>query len=452
MFIALSIANPTEVDVTPGIYLMQKEGNLCLNLCVVIRIFFILFFTCACISPFAGQAQVNIITTIANKDTSIGYGGDNGTAINAKLNRPESLCLDKFGHLFIADAGNSRIRRINLSTGIITTVAGCNDTGGYNGDGGLAINSRLNAPDGVFTDDTGNIYIADALNNRIRKVVISTGVITTIAGTGIAGDTGDNGLAINAELNFPSGVCLDHSGNVYIADYTNNKIRKIDVATDFITTIAGTGISGNFGDGGLATNAKFNGPIQVFVDSIGNIFVVDQWNSVVRKVDIATGIISTIAGNGIAGYSGDNGVAINAELNQPSGVYVDNKENIFITEFGNGVIRKINGLTGVITTIAGTGTWGYSGDGGIATNAQLVPGNAFFDSNGNMYIVDYGNNCIRKINNALEVPLDKFTMTEVAIYPNPTLGKFVIETDVNKNSVEVFDVVGKKVFESLMGV
>ena len=216
----------------------------------MIRIVFILFLTCACLQPFEGQAQVNIITTIANQDTIRGFGGDNAPAIDAKLNRPESLCVDKYNNIYIADAVNNRIRKINTSTGIITTVAGCSDTIGFAGDSGLAINAKLNSPEGIFTDSIGDIYFTDAGNGRVRKVTISTGIITTVAGIDSAGYNGDGILAINAELNAPSGLCLDKSGNIYIADYQNQRVRKVDVASGIISTVAGTGIIGYTGDNG----------------------------------------------------------------------------------------------------------------------------------------------------------------------------------------------------------
>jgi len=405
----------------------------------------ILFLNCACILPFSGQAQLNIISTIVNKDTVNSYGGDNGPAINAFLSYPEAIHIDKVGNLYIADVGNNRIRKVNTSSGIITTIVG-RDTGGYYGDNGPATNAGLFFPEDVCIDTSGNIYIADALNNRIRKVIVATGIITTIAGNGTSGSSGDNGLAINAELSNPSGLFVDVIGNVFIADYYNNKVRKVNASTGIIITIAGTGTAGYSGDNGLAINAELNGPVKVFGDSIGDIYISDQWNSVVRKLDNTTGNISTIVGNGTAGYYGDNGAATNAEMDRPGGLYVDMQNNIFIAEFGNGVIRKVNGSTGIITTIAGTGIWGFSGDGGPATNAQMVCTDMFFDSYSNMYIADYGNNCIREVQSGLGIH-NLIQEDVVKIYPNPTTGAFVIETNANNNqsSVEIFDVVGNKV-------
>ena len=218
----------------------------------------------------------------------------------------------------------------------------------------------------------------------------TTGIITTIAGNGIAGYSGDGGLATNAELNNPYGVAVDSNGNIYIADTNNNRIRKVNSTTGIITTIAGNGTAGYSGDGGLATNAELYYPYGVAVDSNGNIYIADTYNNRIRKVNSTTGIITTIAGNGTAGYSGDGGPATNAQLNYPYGVAVDSSGNIYIADTDNNRIRKVNSTTGIITTIAGNGNPGYSGDGGPATNAELYdPSGVAVDSNGNIYIADY---------------------------------------------------------------
>ena len=414
----------------------------------MIRIVMILFFTCAC---FIMQAQVNIITTIAGTD-SFGYSGDNGAATNAKLKAPEGVCLDKLGNIYIADAGNNRIRKIDITTGIITTIAG-NGTAGYLGDNDVAINAELWAPEAFCIDSAGDMYIADALNHRIRKITVATGIITTIAGTGVAGDIGDGNPATDAELNGPSSVCVDKYGNIYIADYYNNKIRKINSTTGIISTIVGSGAQGYFGDGALAINAALYGPLEVVTDSVGNIFISDQWNNVVRRVDATTGIITTIAGNGTLGYSGDNSDATDAHLSQPAGLFIDKDNNIFIADYGNGSIRKITGsgitssgeVTGVITTVAGKGVTGFFGDGGPATNAKLFCSDVCFDTYGNMIIADYENNRIRKVNNALAV--NQFNKTnELALFPNPTKGKFIVQTTSGNAEIFISTIAGEKVY------
>ena len=414
----------------------------------------ILLFTCVCCSV---QAQMNIITTVAGNDVISGFSGDLGLATNAKLYAPEGLCLDKSGNIYIADAGNNRIRKVTLSTGIITTIAG-SEILGFSGDGGPATNAQLFAPEDVVVDSVGNVFLADAGNNRIRKIAASTGIITTIAGSGptavvSAGDNGDGGPATDALIGSPSGICLDQYGNIYIADYGNNKVRKVDAATGIITTVAGKstiGYAGGYidysGDGGQATDAQFSGPNQLYADNDGNIFISDQWNHVVREITGSTGIITTVAGKGIMGYSGDGGPAINARLNQPCGIYVDALDNIFITEYDNGTIRRVDGVTGIITTVAGKGVREFSGDNGPATNAELRCGDAWVDKYGTLFIADMDNNRIRMVyDTALHVGIKEVSKSEVKIYPNPTGDELTIE-GADGSAVSIFNTIGMKVY------
>ncbi len=278
---------------------------------------------------------------------------------------------------------------------IISTVAG-NGTGGYNGDGGTAINTSLYYPMGVAVDAVGNIFIVDQSNHRVRKVNTS-GIISTVAGNGTGGYSGDGGAAINASLNYPMGVAVDAVGNIYIADQANYRIRKVG-ANGNISTVAGNGISGYSGDGGAATSASLNVPEGVAVDAVGNIFIADAGSHIIRKVN-ASGVISTVAGNGTEGFGGDGGAATSANLYQPFGVAVDADGNIFIADSKNNRIRKVNN-SGVISTIAGNGTHGFSVDGGAATNASLyAPSGVAVDAFGNIYIADVGNHRIRKTTN-----------------------------------------------------
>ena len=275
--------------------------------------------------------------------------------------------------IFIADTNNCRIRKVDGSGTTITTVAG-NGTFGYSGDGGAATEAELDTPKGVAVDASENIYIADTNNHRIRKVdAASPYNINTIAGTGSKGDSGDGGPATEAQIYNPNDVYVDSSGNIYIADTGNHRIRKVDAASPYnINTIAGTGSKGDSGDGGPATEAEFYNPYGVFLDVSGNIFIVDQINNRIRKVDDSTGIITTVAGNGTGGHSGDDGQATEANIEWPKGLCVDASGNILIADTDNHCIRKVDASTGIITTIAGTpDSWGYSGDGGPAAEAQL---------------------------------------------------------------------------------
>ena len=329
-----------------------------------------------------------VITTVAGDGTR-GYGGDGGPAVDAQLNTPYGLALDGAGNLYIADLFNNRIRKVDAA-GVISTVAG-DGTRGYDGDGGAAVAAQLNLPWGVALDGAGNLYIADTSNHRIRKVD-AAGVISTVAGDGTFGFGGDGGPAVAAQLYLPTGVALDGSGNLYIADANNARIRKVDAA-GAITTVAGDGMRGFGGDGGAAVAAQLYSPTRVALDGAGNLYIADTSNSRIRKVD-AAGAISTVAGGGPVG---DGGAAVAAQLYSPSGVAPDGAGNLYIADQNNARIRKVD-AAGAITTVAGDGTKGYGGDGGAATEAQLLgPAGVALDGAGNLYIADRFNHRIRKV-------------------------------------------------------
>ena len=328
-----------------------------------------------------------------------GFGGDDAAATSASLNYPYSVTTDTRGNMYIADANNNRIRVVN-SGGTISTIAG-NGTGTFAGDGDSTWNSSLNYPTDVAIDSSGNIYIADTNNHRIRKVNMSTYIITTVAGNGTAAFAGDGNLAVDASLNGPFGVALDSSGNLYIADKYNNRIRKVDTA-GYISTVAGSGQYDYSGDGSSATSAGLRYPAGVAVDASGNIYIADQNNDCIRKVTASTGWISTIAGNPINAVYGNNGPAASASLNYAHGVGADANGNVYIADTKNMMVRKVT-PAGVITTIAGIGPdsggyGGFGGDGSSATAAQLNnPYGVAADAAGNVYIADSYNNRIRKV-------------------------------------------------------
>jgi len=331
------------------------------------------------------QAGGNIGTFAGNGGYS--YSGDGGPATSAQMNSPHAVAADRAGNYYIADSGNNVVRKVSAG-GTITTFAG-NGTAGFGGDAGAATSAQLNGPQGVAVDSAGNVYISDTGNSRVREV--SGATIDTVAGGGTPGYAGDGGAAASASLYSPVGLAIDAKGNLYIADTNNSAVRKVTNGT--ISTVAGNGLQGYAGDGGPALSAQLNDPQGVAVDAAGNLYITDTLNYRVRMVSPA-GNIATIAGNGMAGYSGDGGAASQAQLSYPAGIAVDSGGDVFFADAGASV-RKVYG-NGTIATIAGNGSIGYTGDGGPATSASLNgPTGIAVDSNGDVYIADSGNNAVR---------------------------------------------------------
>ncbi|HEX2232245.1 MAG TPA: hypothetical protein VHG69_02655, partial [Thermoleophilaceae bacterium] len=331
------------------------------------------------------------ISTVAGNGSS-GYSGDGGPATSAGMGTPLGAAMSG-GDLLVPDWGNHTVRRV-AADGTVSTVAGTGSFG-YSGDGGPGTSARLASPTDVVADAAGNVYIADFNNHRIRRVTPG-GVITTFAGTGSSGYTGDGGPALLARLDGPIGLTIDGAGNIYLADFNNHVIRRI-TAAGIISTVAGNGSAGSSGDGGPATSARLDGPGDVQIDGAGNLYIPEYNGDRVRKVTAATGTISTVAGTGSSGYSGDGGPATAARLFQPIGVDVDSLGNVFIADLSNHVIRRVNSA-GTINTVAGTGTAGYSGDGGAALSARLSsPSRVTLDTGGNFFISDSGNHRVRRV-------------------------------------------------------
>jgi sugar lactone lactonase YvrE len=291
--------------------------------------------------------QQNTISVIAGNGIQT-FSGDGGLAVNASLNEPQGVAVDPAGNVFISDSFNHRIRKIDTQ-GIITTVAG-NGQAGFSGDGGPAAQASLNRPYRIALDSTGNLYIVDSLNDRIRKVDPS-GIITTVAGTGQSGFSGDGGAATQAQLGNPVGIAVGPDDLLYVADKDNNRVRKVD-ARGVISTIAGTGAPGFSGDGGQATAATFNLTYGVAFDSGGNLFVVDYVNDRIRRIDTA-GVITTVAGNGQRGFAGDGGAATSAPLEFPFSADIDSSDRLLISDTFNNRIRLVS--QGIISTVAGNG-------------------------------------------------------------------------------------------------
>jgi len=347
----------------------------------------------SCLSQIA---VADVISTIAGNGTQ-GYSGDDKVATLAQINKPTDVAISG-GNVYIADTNNHRIRKID-TRGNISTVAG-DGTKGFSGDSGAATVAQLNSPAGIAFDGAGNLYIVDTDNHRIRKVD-AFGNIFTLVGNGNQGFSGDGSFAINAKLNEPMAVCFDSSGNLYIADSGNNVIRKLEKASGKISTVAGNNNAGFSGDGNAAFQARLNYPTGVAVDSVGNLYIADSANHRLRKVvnlndtNPYNDIIYTIAGDGTQGFNGDGNIP--TQLNQPYDVIVDSSGDLYFTDMSNHRIRKIK-AENIIITIAGDGNAGYRGDGGNAKAAKLnIPKGIALDSAGNIYFADFANYRIRKI-------------------------------------------------------
>jgi hypothetical protein len=324
-----------------------------------------------------------------------GFSGDGGPATAAEIGDGGGIAIDGAGNLYFADPITSRVRMVTPA-GIISTIAGTG-TPGYNGDNIPSASAQLNSPTGIAVDGEGNLYIADAGNARIRVVSALTGQIATVAGTGIAGYNGDSFAASIAKLNWPTGVAIDSESNIYIADSGNVRVREVSAITGAIATIAGTGINGYSGDNGPAGNAQFKNPFAVAVDGQGNVFIADLTGKAgasgvsgrIREISAAGGIIATVAGSGTAGYNGDGIAAANAQLSNPLGIAIDRSGNLYISDAGNNRIRMMSIQAGVIETVAGTGNSGFNGDNIAAVSANISgPQGVAADTAGNVYIAD----------------------------------------------------------------
>jgi hypothetical protein len=400
--------------------------------------------------------EAQIITTVAGSgafggDATGGFSGDGEYATHAQLDNPIGVTVDSKGNFYISDDLNRRIRKVDTN-GIIRTIAG-HGASGYAGDNGPATAAVFaEIPYLLVLHDT-DLFLPDDDNSRIRLINLNTGIINTFAGSATAGFTGDGGPATLAELCTPFGISSDNEGNIYYADDACSRIRKINIS-GVISSVAGDTIAGYLGDGGPATNASLYHPLDVAVDFRFNIYISGGFNNCIRKVD-SNGIISTYAGTGGFGYTGDNGPATNATFDFPEGIAVDGAGNLFVADVGNDVIRKIDTL-GIITTVvgngynAGTGNGGFSGDGGPATAAELnSPTGVAFDKHGNLFIADWYNNRIRKVTN-VGVPLGIYSPEppvtaedKINIYPNPAVYQFTL-TGASGCDATIYDLVGSK--------
>ena len=374
--------------------------------------------------PFAYQWLLNGTNLPASVISTVAGGGthtpsNDGQATNAKLGFVQGVAVDTLGKLISLRVPARSPRKTRgfqrmAANGILFTVVG-DGGGGFFGDGGPADNAGIAFPRGIAVDSSGNLFIADTGNHRIRRVDTNA-MISTVTGGG-TNDPDGGGQATNAALSYPCGVAADSSGNLFIADAGANRIYKVDT-NGMIATVAGNGTNSFFGDGAQATNASLNNPAAVAADDFGNLFIADIQNNRVRMVD-TNGIITTVAGDGTNGFSGDGASATNAELFSPTGLAVDASGNLFVADSANNRIRMVD-TNGIITTVAGNGTNGFSGDGGVATNADLSnPTGVALDASGNLFIADGNNDRIRKVTFLGAAPtlnLNNLTMNDAGSY------------------------------------
>ena len=338
--------------------------------------------------------QPGIISTAVGTGER-GYSGDGGPAAAALLSEPFMCAFDTTGNLYVAEAMNHCIRRVDRETGVIVTIAGTGAEG-YSGDGGPATGATFNQPYSLQVDTNGDVYVVDRLNYVIRKIDAVTGIITTVAGTGEQAYSGDGRQAIHAKFREPNDCFLDGRGGLLIADVQDQRIRRLDLASGIITTFAGNGAKERSGDGLPATQASILGGRAVCMDRAGNTYIAEREGNGIRRVD-ANGVMSTLAGTGAFGYTGDGGPALNATWGGPKAIRCDHAGNLLVVDTENHAIRLIDAATGIVATVAG-GRLGGEGDGSPAEQAAMDrPHGCEVDANGNIYIADSNNHRVRVV-------------------------------------------------------
>jgi sugar lactone lactonase YvrE len=386
-----------------------------------------------CTVTFAGAQQVSTIAGTTNA------GSNDGVSTSAGFNSPFGIANDGQGNLYVADAGNNEIRKISIETGEVTTIAGSVEAGSVNG---TDTSARFNYPTGVACDAQGNLYVADSYNNQIRKIVLATGAVTTLAGSGK--DGGSDGVGTTASFYHPCGIAADAQGNLYVAGGLNSAIRKIVIATGAVTTIAGSSCTGSADGKGAA--ASFNYPSGVALDGEGSLYVVDEGNNEIRKIVLATGMVSTIAG--CTSWGSANGIGASAKFDAPYGITADGNGDLFVADGDNNEIRKIVIATGTVSTLAGSRSEGANNGTGSLVSFNNPRGIAS-DVNGNLYVADFGNNEIRIVGNLFTSVNNVTETASVSVYPNPARQNINLNFNIQNSSehatVRIVDMTGKEV-------
>ncbi|HTB31164.1 MAG TPA: T9SS type A sorting domain-containing protein [Bacteroidia bacterium] len=396
------------------------------------------------------MAQPGIINTVAG-DGLAGFAGDGTSAITAKFDTMQFIAVDDSENIYVADAQNNRIRKVYKTTGIIATIAGTG-TPGWTGDYGAAVHAEIYYPVAIALDNASNIYFTDNGNGIVRKITKSTGVINTIAGDGNGGNTGDDSLATKATFLSPEGIAVDNAGNVYVGDAGNNRIRVIR-SDNNIYAYAGSGAKGYAGDGGPAIAAEMNTPLGITVDNNGNLYIADWLNDVVRKVD-NSGNITTFAG--IAGNNAATnatGPATAVPISSPTDVKCDVSGNVYISDVGTSIIREVNVSTNIGVAVAGNTISGFGGDGGQALAAELqYPLGVAVDNSSNIYIEDLLNFRVREVNSYIVGIENILASGKFAVYPNPANSNLTIvfpdNYNASNNALEILDVTGRSIVNS----
>lgn len=413
------------------------------------RITTLIYLVCMVTLGYYHSSAQGIITTIAGNGVTQ-YIGDGWPATSYSLASPAGVCADKQGNVYSCDNVEPRIRKIDKYDTLFT-IAGTG-TPGYTGDGGMAAFATFGSPACMVIDTAGNLFITDQYNKVIRKINRTTNIVTTVCGSGGGGFGGDGGPATAANLEQPEGVWVDKQGNIYVVDKANQRVRKVDALTGIINTIAGNGTNGYSGDGGLAVNTRLSFPRGVCTDDAGNVFIADYGNNRIRRIDNTTGIITTIAGTGAAGYTGDGGPATAATLVSPYGLYWSSQGRLYIADYGNNVVRAIS-ADGTIRTVAGSGLYGFSGDGGPALSATFQgPKAVYVDDSEYLYIADSENSAIRKVTPSFNKATNITTPDILNVYPNPANNILTISCNIQLTdaTAALYNMLGHEVYHTII--